>query len=203
MAPQSPKKYNSSYNVYRYIVGIFWFIGGSIWVVTGQPLGWGASFGGLLFALAGVALIPPISEKLKKHPFWKNATWRRISTVVVFGLVGVDKNDYVEVPKEKEAPVGMSAKRLFADYQANEIAADNKYNGEELIVRGVISDIGQDPIDDKIYITLGTGHVIGGIQCAIDKETAARLSKGQRVRVIGECTGLLMSVHLEDCELVE
>ncbi|PQJ76544.1 OB-fold protein [Polaribacter glomeratus] len=96
----------------------------------------------------------------------------------------------------------VSAKKLFRDYQDNEIAADEIYKGKKLAVTGLIDDIGNDVLDDS-YINLKTGYIMGSVQCYLDKKIVAKLKKGQKVVVIGRCNGLFGNVGLKDCSLFE
>lgn len=95
------------------------------------------------------------------------------------------------------------AKDLYNAYQANEVRADNNFKGKVFYVEGIIGDIGKD-IMDEIYVTLNTGDIIGSVQCYVDNaEVAAKLLKGQRITVFGECDGLMMNVLMKDCKVVE
>ena len=100
----------------------------------------------------------------------------------------------------KAVSKAVSARKLYADYEANEISADNKYKGRKLAVTGVIKDIGNNWLNQS-YITLG--RTIFGIQCYLDKKIVANLRKGQRVTVIGKCTGLMVTIGLDDCEILQ
>ena len=93
----------------------------------------------------------------------------------------------------------VSAKKLYKDYNANEIAADEKYKGKIIEVTGVIRDIGND-IMDNAYVTLVGDQYFGDIQCYFsEKSVVASLSKGKRITIIGSCSGLMMNVHINNC----
>lgn len=94
----------------------------------------------------------------------------------------------------------LTAYELFNYYEANEVAADDKFKGKKIAVSGTIKDIGNDIMGDS-YITLESGAYLGSVQCYLDKSVVARLSKGQQIAVIGTCKGLMMSVILEDCKI--
>ena len=94
---------------------------------------------------------------------------------------------------------GYPSGKLYKEYNANEIAADEKYKGKIIEVTGVIRDIGND-IMDNAYITLVGNEYFGDIQCYFnEKSVVASLSKGKRITVMGSCSGLMMNVHLNDC----
>ena len=102
----------------------------------------------------------------------------------------------------KATDIRVSAVRLFKDYEANEVAADEKYKSKILEVSGAVEDIGKD-ILDQIYVTLKTGeYEIFHIQCFFSdahKNAAAQLRKGQRITVKGKCDGKLGNVMIKGC----
>jgi hypothetical protein len=109
-----------------------------------------------------------------------------------------------------EAPaediISISSSQLFAEYDANDIAADKKYKGQILEVSGSVGDISRD-ILDNIYVTLKTGeYKLFSIQCffADDfEDRAAELRPGQYLRIRGRCDGKFGNVMLKDCIIVE
>jgi hypothetical protein len=96
-----------------------------------------------------------------------------------------------------------TASNLYADYDANEVTADDKYKNKKIAVKGIISSIAKDFMD-KPYITLTTGDHVSEIQCYFNNgETLKKLSKGDGVIIIGTCTGkVLVSVGLSDCRIL-
>src|SRR5262249_35052047 len=65
------------------------------------------------------------------------------------------------------APISVSASTLFSDYDANEVAADEKYKDKILLVNGTVDDIKKD-IMDTMYVTLKTSNPILSVQCYFD-----------------------------------
>jgi len=109
-------------------------------------------------------------------------------------------------PKQTDIVIEVTAWDLYAAYQENEIAADAQYDGKVLKVTGVVDDIGKD-IMDTPYIVLTDGRLfaLGGVQCFFNEQhepELALLKKGEIVTVMGECTGYLFNVSVEDCILV-
>jgi hypothetical protein len=101
----------------------------------------------------------------------------------------------------QESAITVSARQLYADYEANGVAADAKYKGKVLQVTGVVNTIDRD-IMDKIYVTLKGDQYFGDIQCFFAEShigTASQLSKGQTITVKGKCDGKLMNVMLKGC----
>ncbi|MEK6333668.1 MAG: hypothetical protein AABM67_01890 [Acidobacteriota bacterium] len=102
-------------------------------------------------------------------------------------------------------PIPVSAADLVAAYKANEVAADENYKDKLLAVSGTVDSIGKD-ILDSMYVTLSSGeeYSITSVQCMFDdasKSQLARLSKGQRVTIVGVCNGKFGNVLLKDSEL--
>lgn len=98
----------------------------------------------------------------------------------------------------------VTANQLYQAYDANEIAADDKYKGKKLAVTGRISEISE--ILGDIHVDLKTGDGIGWtkISCNMeDRDVVSKLRKGQKVTIIGTCDGLTLnvSIDLEDCKI--
>lgn len=99
-----------------------------------------------------------------------------------------------------EAPVEVSAKQLYADYDANEVSADDKYKGKVLRVTGVIETIGKDILGAP-FVEFTT-HYGPGVQCMFDdsdKPKLATLKKGEKLVVLGTGDGKLGNVILRRC----
>ena len=108
-------------------------------------------------------------------------------------------DESTNITSDTKPSLKVSAVKLYNDYNANEIAADEKYKGKIIEVTGIIRDIGND-IMDNAYITLVGDQYFGDIQCYFsEKSVVASLSKGKRITVMGNCSGLMMNVHLNDC----
>jgi uncharacterized protein YecT (DUF1311 family) len=106
------------------------------------------------------------------------------------------------VPTESAIPV--DATRLFDDYKANEVSADNSYKGRQLAVAGVVQSINKDFSDDT-YLALATANEFMPVHADLQQRfigQAASLVKGQSITVI--CTGSGMVVGspiLKDCAI--
>lgn len=109
-----------------------------------------------------------------------------------------------EAPAEEVTSI--SSNQLFAEYDANDIAADKKYKGQILEVSGSVRDISRD-ILDNIYVTLKTGeYQVFSIQCFFAdnfEDRAAGLRPGQYLQIRGRCDGKFGNVMLKDCLIVE
>jgi hypothetical protein len=94
-----------------------------------------------------------------------------------------------------------TAKKLYAEYDANEVSADDLYKNKLILVEGSVKTIAKD-FTDKPYIVFSTGY-FGEVICYFDSEDQLRtLSKGDHLLVTGICTGrLLNSVRLKSCKI--
>lgn len=110
--------------------------------------------------------------------------------------------------ESKPAPltaIKVDAKKLNADYEANEVSADQQYKGKIVEVSGTIKDIGKDILDDP-YVSLESGNVIFTVQCMFDKSDSnqlASLSKAQKINLRGKVSGKLGNVIIKDCQIVQ
>lgn len=103
-----------------------------------------------------------------------------------------------------EQAIAVTATKLYADYKANEISADNTYKGKLVEVSGTVDNIGKD-LFDKPYVSLKTGEIIGSVQCMLDDAAiaeASALAEGTKVTMQGRVSGLLGNVLVKDCTLV-
>lgn len=103
------------------------------------------------------------------------------------------------------AAIKVDAKKLSADYEANEVSADQQYKGKIVEVSGTIKDIGKDILDNP-YVSFENGNSIFGVQCMFDKSDAnalASLSKAQKITLTGKVSGKLGNVILNDCKIVQ
>jgi hypothetical protein len=92
---------------------------------------------------------------------------------------------------------------LYDDYQANEVAADNKYRNKRLLVTGVVDEITKDFLDTPI-VTLMTGSEFFYVSASFPKDDikVAELSKGWQVTL--ECRGqgmILGTPFLDRCSV--
>jgi hypothetical protein len=88
------------------------------------------------------------------------------------------------------APVlSVTAPKLFMDYQSNEVQADNIYKGKRLAVRGMVTSIQKDFMNN-IVVALGTTNEFMPVDARLvqdESEKAAQLQRGEIVNVV--CDG--------------
>jgi hypothetical protein len=119
----------------------------------------------------------------------------------------------VQVSEEHAAPtvdaagvVSVGAMRLWRDYAANEVAADNLYKGKTVRVVGRVLSVGKDGRGAAV-LDLVSGnpvfHTMATLETA-QTQRAATLTRGARVAV--QCVGKGVTMRmpqLEDCSLLE
>lgn len=113
----------------------------------------------------------------------------------------IGSNAFVDLLDERGAPIaaaGISAIRLFSDYEENEISADDKYKGKVIRVSGKVAKIGKDILDTP-YVEFAATAVFG-VQCMFDDAGAlTSLKKGQELTVRCKGDGKLGNVILRGC----
>ena len=121
---------------------------------------------------------------------------------IAFG--SVDETASVDADISTKEPVlSISAKKLYSEYEANEVAADLKYKGKVIEVTGIVRLIDKG-LMDEIYVTLEGDEYFGDIQCFFSEsraQEAASLRKGSKVTIIGLCEGQMMNVLLQGSRL--
>ena len=122
-------------------------------------------------------------------------------SIFFFSLLGVAslEDDAPLVDSNTNPVLTVNSKNLYNDYNNNEIAADDKYKGKIIQVKGTIRDIGND-IMDEAYVTLIGDEFFGDVQCFFsDKSYLIDVKKGQNINVVGYCDGLFINVIMKNC----
>jgi hypothetical protein len=99
------------------------------------------------------------------------------------------------------APV--TARDLYAAYEANEVSADAQYKGKRFTIDGVIDTIGKDVLQTP-YVALKTPNSIGRVQLMFSTADEGALSGLSRDGYFkADCTidGKLMNVIARDCKV--
>jgi hypothetical protein len=106
-----------------------------------------------------------------------------------------------------EAANTVSLDTLLADYDANEVAADQKYKGQRIRTSGVLKEVKKDLLDHPFVLvsTSDNPFTIRQLQCSLSEsavQEAAQLARGATVTVQGSVRGLLLNVQLTACTFV-
>lgn len=117
-------------------------------------------------------------------------------------LTQAQKDSVAKAEKEEIKKNTITAPNLTGYYAENEVKADNELKDKSFYVSGTVTDVKKDVLG-KIYVTLEGHQMFRQVQCYFeDAETAAKLSKGQKVTFKGTCRGLMMNVLMKECELI-
>ena len=122
-------------------------------------------------------------------------------SIFFFSLLAVAslEDDAPSIDSNTNPVLTVNSKNLYNDYNNNEIAADDKYKGKIIQVKGTIRDIGND-IMDEAYVTLIGDEFFGDVQCFFtDKSYLVDVKKGQNINVVGYCDGLFINVIMKNC----
>lgn len=111
-----------------------------------------------------------------------------------------DKKEYI-VSSYNTIPIN----RLISDYDANEMRADEQYKGRLLRVAGIVADIRSSDIAGNPYVTIKSPEIFAPvIKCVFkDEEKLLKYSEGDKITVIGICTGLSVGglvIYFDQCE---
>lgn len=109
-----------------------------------------------------------------------------------------------KVPEEETIKV--SAVDILAEYKANEVGADAKYNGKMVEISGVIDDFGKDVLGTT-YITISDGKEFStnSVQFYFKDDEISKISKlqkGDSVVIIGRCGNFsVFNLLVKNCKL--
>jgi DNA-directed RNA polymerase subunit M/transcription elongation factor TFIIS len=108
--------------------------------------------------------------------------------------------------EKSETALYVSAEDLYGAYKEDQTVADSRYTGRILQVIGEVADIGKDAEGDA-YVCLAGSDRESTVQCFFPKseeDALERLSKGDTIRVVGECKGMKSwNVLLHNCRGIE
>jgi putative nucleic acid binding protein len=101
---------------------------------------------------------------------------------------------------DENTSASIIADSLYIQYQQDEHAADLKYLGKVIEVKGVFSELSNN--GGLKILMLSPQKTGGGISCqmfAKNNNSFAIPKKGDTIIIKGKCTGFLMDVDLVDC----
>lgn len=104
---------------------------------------------------------------------------------------------------EAQAVVVTSAE-LAAAYEENEVAAQERFGTQPLLVSGAVKGITLDFMDNAVVQMAGVNQFLDVQATLDDKSVAAALKKGQEVRLLcRKVTEVISAPMLSSCEVVE
>jgi len=110
-----------------------------------------------------------------------------------------------------KAPVSsnatISAKELFTAYEANTVAADQKYKGKKIKITGTIAAAGTD-LFGKTFALFEVGHSVNVVRCTFPdsaKSAVTTLKPKQPATFTGTVDGMPSAgdVMISNCSIVE
>ena len=136
-------------------------------------------------------------------------TWYILAVIFVIVLAGaglslmwVFKKAPDSVGSQK-ADFKLTISTLVSDFENNEAAADKKYPGKIIQVKGPVSQITSDSTGISLY--LKEKDQMSGVICnfASEEIDTTKIHKEDTVVVKGICSGYLMDVVLNKCVMVK
>lgn len=123
---------------------------------------------------------------------------------VIGALAGGGAGSKPEAEAPAAPPLAITARELHAAYDANEVAAKARFDGQRLAVTGTIAGISLDLLDNPV-VQLETANQFQSVQAKFAKEDAAAtgaLAKGQEITVIcAKVTEVIGAPILDECAL--
>ena len=100
----------------------------------------------------------------------------------------------------------IDAKALSREYNSNEVAADAKYKGKNILVRGVVEAIAKDAFDNP-YLSIKGSQMFHTVHAQFPDsalDDLAKMKKGQNVALICKVSGMIIgSVMAEGCSQID
>ncbi len=124
--------------------------------------------------------------------------------LVLAGVMLYMNYDFRAGIAKEEPDYVIDARTLFAEYDADEDAANQKYLGKTIEVSGDINHI--DKTTDPVTISLEAGAVMGNLVCELSKTVevdVTGIEEGEKITIKGSCSGKLLDVILVNCIIVE
>lgn len=126
------------------------------------------------------------------------------------GAAGANRGVSASTPRQPSAPrqvqVQVDALKLWDDYHANEVAADEVYKGKVLQVSGKVHAITKD-FTGSVVVELEARNPYMSSHARLDDTqagTAAKLAKGQSVVLVCEGDGMVVGMPaLSGCILAK
>jgi tRNA_anti-like len=125
-------------------------------------------------------------------------------------VVGCNKPRSSSPPAEPPKPVAtLTSDELIAEYQKNEVGADQKYKDKLIEVTGKVAEVKKD-LFGRYFVGLGTAHEgeMFDVMCYLDPSAeadAGKLQKGETTTIKGLCQGRAGGIvlNLKVCVIVK
>jgi hypothetical protein len=130
---------------------------------------------------------------------WKNL----VLLVLILAALGAGYGYYLyQKPVPTAAALAtdfsLAATELYAAYETDEAAANERYLGKTLELTGTVAAVTTDEAG-QVTVQLDAGGLLGGVSCELAPGQTTELQVGEEVRLKGICSGMLMDVVLNRC----
>lgn len=200
------------------IVG--WIVG-VVSLLTGVTTLFTKPVAGIVWLLIAVVTLPPVIKPIqKKFNFHLSKGVKIILVLILIAVAGTamgvsstssstttSQNTASSQPSTPaQAPIIVSAAKIYSEYQSNAVAADAKYKGNLVQVSGTIYSIDKDILGNPFVQIQSGSYDLWGVQCGFsqaDQSQLAQLSKGQTVTLQGTVSGKVVNVMIDGCSIVK
>lgn len=172
----------------------FWdvvgYVFGVIFLISGLGLMTDSAFGGLLICTGGALLLPPVQKNVMRFEPKLNRSAFVIASIVLI-VWGSPKNKYEpqESPDQKPVAVNstpMEAHALAIEYFKNELNAEEKYQGQVMLLNGIVLGVERGVLGGAV-IKLASYNEFMPIHANGDSEAFLKIAKqsqmGSRIKI--------------------
>jgi len=124
-----------------------------------------------------------------------------IAAIGGIGMFYVFNKPHRNLAKEK-ADFTYTAHNLFAEFTKNEKQANAKFLNKAIEISGTVKEVSSK----SSLVVYSDGNTDGGVQCEMDADhhlSTDGIKVGQKIKLKGQCDGLLLEVILSKCILVQ
>jgi len=118
--------------------------------------------------------------------------------IIILLLVGV--NTYIQAQDAGSRPIFVSINQITKDYSDNDITADKKWFGKNVVIEGVIQDVERDTFGRPTITMFGNYELVYFV--FPDDYSLNRYKSGQRVKIKGQVgKKVFSSLCIFDCSM--
>jgi len=150
----------------------------------------------------GVLFVIGVIADMNKSPKEKAAA----DAVITAQATQKREDDQAQQAQALAALPSVTAIQLAQEYQANTVAADQKFKGKQFKVSGRVTNINTD-IMGRPYVTMGGTNEFMAPQFAFDESASdqlAKIRKGMKLTLVCEGTGDIAKIPMsKDCRVLQ
>lgn len=126
-----------------------------------------------------------------------------VITVGIFATGSTEDTDAATEEVKSTKPVAsVTADELYTIFEQNEVAAEHKYKGKVIKIRGKIQDISSNALTDEPGVMIGSKGFPASVHCDFSKsqiDSIIELRKGQNITVKGKVEMKMGYVMVNGC----